>query len=260
MTIRHAVLFLLMSMFPLISSAQHASPTANELAARVMTSWQSGTYEEALAYVDQWIALTPENPAPYSFGTIIAVNARKPFKAVEFAKREVELAPSNVRALTDLAFALRVAGDLEKSAEIKAKAYALRKGDNSQSGRKSFMCDDFDVKGMKVAASEFFDLEGPQARKYQFAFFEKDTERLAFVVSFGSYEATNRVARELGTIKGEQRVYHLDRYLPDHSQQLFGMYDRELTYDEVKPLAIKIAKGEMRPVAGLSQKRAPAEK
>ncbi|HEX2650075.1 MAG TPA: hypothetical protein VHN19_09090, partial [Burkholderiales bacterium] len=111
-----------------------------------------------------------------------------------------------------------------------------------------FIRDSFDHDGKKVLVTEAFELQGQRAVKYVFNVSGPSGPPI-YRISFGSYESTNRVARELGQIKEGQRLYHLDRYFPDNKHETLGFFSTELPYEDVKAMASETISGKRGPMA-----------
>lgn len=108
-----------------------------------------------------------------------------------------------------------------------------------------YIRDQFEIPQGNVFSLEYFELKGDRARKYIFYLQDKETSKDIFEVSLGSYEFTNQISREKGTIGSDERLYHLDGYDPDGSHYTYGFYNSLLEYDEVKQLVLSILNDEV---------------
>lgn len=93
--------------------------------------------------------------------------------------------------------------------------------------------DQFQVRGWRIIALEFFELTGPQAVRYRFLVHRGQEQTPAYRLSLGSYEFTNAVARAQGTLAPGERLFHLDEYRADGHAGL-RFFTGEPSYDEIK--------------------------
>ena len=99
----------------------------------------------------------------------------------------------------------------------------------------------------KVMVMEWFELEGERAVRYAFHILDdkgKSTRR----ISLGSYDVTTQIARELGEIGKDARIFHLDGYTPG-KHATYGMFKKEPTYEETRAMVVKVLKDEMKPLS-----------
>ena len=98
-------------------------------------------------------------------------------------------------------------------------------------------------------------------RVFVFEYFHPTGERMVFYsfhvqtpgaeeykISLGSYEGTNQVAWETGTLARDKRVFHLDMYAPD-LHKTYGFYDGQPSYETVRAAVIAILSGEAKAVS-----------
>ena len=124
--------------------------------------------------------------------------------------------------------------------------------DSGKVDRPLFCREQFKHGGKNIMAFEYFKLEGERAVRYVFHVIDPKTGKSLRRFSLGSYEITNAIAREQGTIKAGQRLYHLDRYDPDGSHWTLGMYvdPKQITYEATRKRLIAALDGKLRPVSG----------
>ncbi len=97
------------------------------------------------------------------------------------------------------------------------------------------------VNNRKVFAFQYFDpLQSQQSIFYSFVVTDSKGYK-AYTISLGSYEHTNQIDRELGNLKEDERLYHLDGYFPSR-HQTYGFFNRKQppTYEEIRPMILKI--------------------
>jgi len=68
-------------------------------------------------------------------------------------------------------------------------------------------------------------------------------------ISLGSYAATNAFARQSGTLKRGQRLYHLDGYFEGGKHHTYRMFKAAPSYAEARSLAIQAIEGKLKPTS-----------
>lgn len=126
---------------------------------------------------------------------------------------------------------------------------------------KFFIRDQFKAGGLYVYVFDYYDMDadwhmGPIAWKF---YLTKNNEDIPRFISLGSYDGTTEIARELGDIGKNDRVFHLDEYWSDGSHSTHGMYKNLPEYEPIKAQVIKILEGTGSPQSsfrpGANQKR-----
>ena len=112
-----------------------------------------------------------------------------------------------------------------------------------------FIRDQFQAGEFYVHVFDYYDMNaewrmGPIAWKF---YLTKDGEDVERFISLGSYDSTTQIAREMGDIGEDDRIYHLDEYWSDGSHATHGMYKNKPGYDPIKPKVVQILKGEASP-------------
>ena len=90
-------------------------------------------------------------------------------------------------------------------------------------------------------AYEFFAPSGDMKVFYRFSVLNEDGNE-AFWYSLGSYDLTTSVAREIGEIGDNERLYHLDMY-KKASHQTLGFFKKMPAYDVIKENVISALSG-----------------
>jgi tetratricopeptide (TPR) repeat protein len=108
-----------------------------------------------------------------------------------------------------------------------------------------------------VSALEYFELEGERAVRYVFHVMDSKTGKSTLRYSLGSYATTNAIARESGSIKKGQRLYHMDCYDRDGNHWTLGMYTdpKQITYDAMRKRLIAALDGKLRPISSTTSKK-----
>lgn len=248
---RKLLLAVFLSLAMVAAAPTHLMAQADlpSVAQEALALFRQGDYSEALVAAEKWIDLTPADLRAYGMATNIAVFARDGERAVSIAKKAVGLAPENPTVRANLVLAFQFTGRTSEADRERSVLYGLRNAIADPSRRPPvFIRDSFDHDGKRILAREFFELQGPRAVKYAF-----DVQELSgpfmYRISFGSYEFTNRVARETGQIREGERLYHLDRYFPGNKHETLGFFASELPYEEVKRLASDAISGRRAPIS-----------
>ena len=107
----------------------------------------------------------------------------------------------------------------------------------------------------EVFGLEYFELEGDFALRYVFHVNGIDGD-LDYKISLGSYKFTNQVERESGRLPEGVRLFHLDAYRNrDHFTLAF--YEGEPSYDEIRPVVIKVIESGGPEAFALSRSKLP---
>jgi tetratricopeptide (TPR) repeat protein len=221
-------------------AAAHADDEIPPVAQAAQAHLKQGRYAEALAAAEAWAAEAPADSRAYSLATTSAIFAREKVRALAYARKSVELSPAAIAPRASLLLALQLSGKASEKEVARAELYELwRKTDATAQRPASFRRDDFDHEGKKIVATEFFELQGPRALKYEFFVFDAAGGPIAYRISFGASE------------KDGGRSYHLDRYYPDNSHEALGSFKSELPYDQVKALTTAVVSGKRKPVSAM---------
>lgn len=196
---------------------------------------KQGRYPEALAAAEAWVAEAPADARAFSLATTTAIFAREKTKAVSFARKSVELAPAAIGSHGSLVMALQLAGKRSEREIARAALYQLwqQQSETTLKRPASFRRDDFEHEGKKIVAAEFFEPNGAAALKYEFFVFDGIGKPILYRIALGA---------------AGERGWHLLRIYPDNGQEVFGVFNAEQSYDEVKTLVIAIVAGKRKPV------------
>ncbi|HSV35149.1 MAG TPA: hypothetical protein VLI46_06310 [Ramlibacter sp.] len=241
------VCLLALSVIPQQATA-HADDELPPIALAAQGHLKQGRYTEALAAAEAWTAEAAADARAYGLATTAAIFARDKAKALAYARKSVELSPAAIAPRASLVLALQLSGKKSDRETARAEVYELwRKSDAASPRPASFRRDDFDHEGKKIVATEFFELQGQRALKYEFFVYEGTGGPIVYRISFGSSESANRALREAGKLRDGERVFHLDRVYPDNAHETLGTFNSELSYDEVKAMAIAVVSGKRMP-------------
>jgi hypothetical protein len=114
-----------------------------------------------------------------------------------------------------------------------------------------------EIAGRRIMVFEHFELKGERALRYAFYILDQDGKP-EFRISLGSYETTNRIWREMGKRKPDERLFHLDGYF-NGGHATYGMFEKEPTYDETREMVRGILEKEKKPISSSTIVSRPAK-
>lgn len=170
-------------------------------------------------------------------------------KAVKYSGQLSALRPTDWLVRSKEIQALSAAGKLEeRNAKIEELKKEWNSGTHPELSEKGFFIrDQIVLEDTRVYVLEYYELKGDRALVWKFLPSKEGSEAEPdLIVSLGSYEATTKIARELGEIKPNGRMYHLDGYEPDGGHKTFAMFKKLPDYEKVKELAVKALKGTLK--------------
>jgi len=146
---------------------------------------------------------------------------------------------------------------LQRTAERDEHLAKVRQLFKLEKTRQPWFCrEHFAVGDKRVAALEYFELSGPMALQYRFEVREKEGEASLYRITLGSYEYTTKASRQLGQIKENERMFHLDSYAgSDHGTYAF-LGAKPPSYEQTRQLVVGIIEGKRGPISGT---RVPAK-
>jgi tetratricopeptide (TPR) repeat protein len=140
---------------------------------------------------------------------------------------------------------------LKKTAERDEHLSKVRQHSEGRRAEQPWFCrEQFAVGDKHVVALEHFELNGPMALRYRFEVQAKKGDKSLFRITLGSYDVTTEVARQLGQIKEDERMYHLDSYAGREHSTFALLGAKPPTYEQTRKLAVEIIEGKRRPISG----------
>ena len=163
-------------------------------------------------------------------------------KALAHFERVVRIDTGDWRALAKTVQLYQVLGRNDERDLARKKLLVLRREGNTADlvATNEYCRDRFEVGKTAVLAMEQFGLEPPRYQRYRFYILDAVRGKALWEISYGSLQRTTEVARELGQIENDERIYHLDGYWPDGKHATFHMAGGELSYDEVRKLVVDV--------------------
>jgi tetratricopeptide (TPR) repeat protein len=205
-------------------------------------------YKDALARYQEGLAKFPDNPALLFNGGQAAFMSKDFATAEKLWKSLTELDPDDWHTKSKLVQTYQTLGDLKARDDQRRKLLDLRKSGKSEELNKlDFYCrEQFEAAGKKLMVFEHFELKGERALRYVFSILDESGKGEEFRISLGSYETTNLIAAELGSVKKGERLFHLDGYYK-WGHATYGFFTPEPSYDEIRKRVIGILEKKTEP-------------
>jgi len=224
---------------------------------------ETGRNEEAARLFQASIKADPDAPrAHHNLGQTYQTMGKHKL-AMESFRKAVQLDPDNWQARAKIIQGCQALGDLKARDAEREKLFAQRtERKNPSLMRAAMYCrEQFVAGGRNVMVFEHFELVGERALRYVFYILKPKVDEIDYKFSLGSYRMTNAIARESGSLKPGQRLFHLDRYT-DRGHATFGMYYREPSYEETRTMIVKVLEAEAadKPIQPQSSLEYPARK
>jgi tetratricopeptide (TPR) repeat protein len=237
------MLRLLFLFFVLIASA-HAETLddANTQFGKAISYLSDGKFSDAIPILEQLASNYPTTNVYWNLG--IATAEVGDYKKAEQAWLKLRsLAPDDWRVYSKLVQTYQALSDLQKRDQERAQLIELWKGGKYKelSQQKFFCREQFKNNSQPITVFEYFSPSGDYLVKYSF-YAPKPKQEDSFKITLGSYESTNKVARELGEISNDQRVYHLDLYKPNR-HETHKFYMNEPPYETVRKDVVLVLDG-----------------
>lgn len=181
--------------------------------------------------------------------------------AIKRFGKVVELYPNDWRALAKLV------QENEAVNEYAARDFAIEtiyevwrtNVDEELREQKFYIREQSEIENGKLFVLEYFELKGERARKFVFKLQDEQTKELKFEVSLGSYDSTTEYSRAAGTIRANERIYHLDGYAPNGTHYTYAFFDSMPTYEVVKEIALMVLAGEYKFISRTILPNVPAK-
>lgn len=235
------------------SDVQALFAKANELL-------QEKKFAEALPLYQELAQKVPNGSGVFANMALAAEGMRDHELAVRARLRFLELRPDDPQQMGSLMGNYQALGKLaERDAQrekIFARWNALPPADKDRV--KAYVRDEFDAGGVHFIVTEYFAPAAPVNRIYRFDAVDS-ARKILYFFGLETGDPTTNIARELGTIKKDERIYSLDRY-ETKGQMLhhasFGLMSRQPDYDTVRVMVVNAVEGRL-PAASSSVRPIP---
>ncbi len=171
--------------------------------------------------------------------------------ALEYFTKVVELEPNDWRAAAKVIQENQALGKISERDNAIKYIYRLwsenKISELNQQG--FFIREQASIKEGNLFVLEYFELKGERPRKYIFKIQDPTTGDNLLEISLGSYDVTTQFSRKTGTIGADERIYHLDGYLPNGSHYTYAFFDKQPGYDDIKQMVMNVLSGKHKPIS-----------
>ncbi len=172
-------------------------------------------------------------------------------QALKYWTQYQKLRPDDWHGHAKLIQTYQALGDADSRDRMRAALFELRRAapvGSDLASAEMYCREQMEIAGKKVLAFEAFEPKGERMVFYKFVITKPDgTEN--FRLSLGSYDATNQIAWQVGSVPKDQRVYHLDQYQgPNH--QTYGFFRSQPSYEVIRAQVDAILNGHAEPSSG----------
>ncbi len=232
---------------------------ATALFSLAVIEYDEGKHETAIRRMLEVAKLTPDDVnTHYNLGQWYQL-AGKHQESLRHFLEVVRLDPNGGPATAKVVQCYQALGKTKERDEFRKRVLDLHAKGRFED---EFYCrDQFTVGRFSVMVFEYFEMTGEKAVCYSFNVIPKGKDEADYRISLGSYDMTNRAAHLKPDFPKDKRMFHLDRYFPSGRHELFAFYPGEPTYDEVRPVVIRIIEEKQqviswsRPTSQSSRKR-----
>lgn len=204
-----------------------------------------GKFDEARELLNRAIAANPKFVDGYMNLGQLEQNAGNQAAALSAYGQGLKLQPDDFRAWSKMVQLHEAVQQPEQRDSARDKVFALWKA--GKVDQDCYCREQFKHGKSAVMVMEFFELTGERAVRYGFNLIGPDG-KTAEKVSLGSYQGTTDVARGTGSIKQDERMFHLDSYQP-HRHATLGMFTKEPSYEQTRKMVIDYLEGKLKPMS-----------
>lgn len=195
---------------------------------------EAGRIPEAIRVMEDVAARAPQaSNAHWNLGLWYAGTDR-PADALRAWEAYRRLVPDDWHARAKVIQAHQALGDTVRRDRERAALLELRRAgtDTALARQRAYVREQFRAGEREVMVFEVFEPAGETRVFYAFHVLAPGGDEIRRY-SLGSYDRTTQVARELGEIGGDERLYHLDWY-EDDAHATVRFYEAMPSYDEVR--------------------------
>lgn len=224
-------------------SAEAAFKTATEL-------MEKKDYKRAIPYLIRVQTDAPvDSSVLWNLGLAFAATGEHS-KAIETWQSLRKIAPDDWQARAKLVQSYQALGDVKaRDEEIKSLYEYHKNSSDPKVNSTERFCREQAVMGKRsVLVFEYFSPSGARKQFLRFCILNKKGE-VDYYISLGSYDVTTDIARELGEIPKDGRMYHLDEYTDNH-HATYGFFKTKPDYDEVRSMVLSVLEGKLKPTSG----------
>jgi tetratricopeptide (TPR) repeat protein len=210
-------------------------------------------YKRAIPYLVRVQAEAPvETSVLWNLGLAYASTGEH-LKAVETWESYRHIAPDDWQARAKLVQSYQALGNTKaRDDEIKALyEHRNNSSDPKVNGAERFCREQTMMANRSVFVFEYFSPTGDRQQFLRFCVLNKKGE-VDYYFSLGSYDSTTEIARDLGEIAKNERLYHLDEYT-DTRHRTYAFFKTKPDYDEVRSMVLRVLEGKLKPISGTTR-------
>ena len=224
--------------------------------------FETGRLEEAIKYFERAVDLEPDEPAIHLNLAQASQNLGRHEMALKHFGEVLRLEPENGKMVAKQIQCYRALGKAKEAAAARDDLLARHQAATYKDSR--YCCEQFAIGPTKVMAFEFFEPKKPNNVSLQFYVLrleEKDGDEHARY-EIESLDSDTELAKQLGEIKDDERVYTLDGYPRPGVHQTFAYFQEKSVpaYDKVKAIVIQIVEGKRKPVSSTTANEAATKR
>lgn len=165
-----------------------------------------------------------------------------------------KLKPQDWRGLAKLIQTYQALGDMDARDRERSALFELRRFSlpDSEISKVEYFCrEQMIIAKKKTFAYEFFEPKGKRPIFLMFVF-PSISGAEEFRITLGSYDSTNQIAWETGSLSKDKRLYHIDR--SDRSgHSTYGFYESKPSYETVRTMVNEILNDQVKPLSSLTR-------
>lgn len=212
-------------------------------------------YQEALPLYQKLLQEAPTANVLWNLGITAQFCQNWPV-ALDAWSQLRKLEPDNWKVRAKLIQVYQASNQKELRDQERAALLDFRKAHPPLVKENAFCRDQFEVADNHVLVYEMFDFTGPRKVRYQFSVMDPATDQRKYILSLGSYDETTQIAREVGSLGPDQRLFHLDQY-QGNSHSTYAMVEGEPDYDTVRQWVVDVLSGKRKPATSSGPKVGP---
>lgn len=212
-------------------------------------------FKRAIPYLIRVQEEAPDNPSVlWNLGLSFAATGQHR-EAINTWKNYRRVDPDYWQARSKLVQSYQAIGDLKaRDEEIKALyQYRDTASDPKIKTEERFCREQTVIAKRSVFVFEYFAPAGDRMQYWRFCILNKKGE-VDYYLSLGSYETTTSIARELGEIAKDARLYHLDEYT-GNAHWTYAFFKTKPSYEEVRAAVVDVLEGKLKPISGTTRSR-----
>jgi tetratricopeptide (TPR) repeat protein len=250
-TWRHVALLLLVTL--VVSPLAGAVEAADDVPARFSSAvalLNAGKFAEALPLLRELAIKAPDRPGIFWNLGIAATAVGEKQVALDAWLHYRDLKPDDVQAIPKVIQGYQALGMSAERDAQRERLVALRAAlPASEKDKLAFYArDQFDAAGMHFVVLEYFEPHGPYGDLYRFEAVDS-AHQPAYYFTIESDEKTTAVARQLGEIGKDERIYSLDKF-EGRAHSTFRLMKALPPYDSLRTMVVDAAEGRIHPGAG----------